>query len=51
MPPFHSTTVLAVRRGERAVLAGDGQVTLGDTVVKALLELFPAEITDVEKIR
>ena len=31
---FHSTTVLAVRRGERAVLAGDGQVTLGDTVVK-----------------
>ena len=34
MPPFHSTTVLAVRRGERAVLAGDGQVTLGDTVVK-----------------
>ena len=34
MHPFHSTTVLAVRRGERAVLAGDGQVTLGDTVVK-----------------
>lgn len=34
MTPFHSTTVLAVRRGERAVLAGDGQVTLGDTVVK-----------------
>ena len=31
---FHSTTVLAVRRGERAVLAGDGQVTLGNTVVK-----------------
>ena len=34
MTSFHSTTVLAVRRGERAVLAGDGQVTLGDTVVK-----------------
>ena len=34
MADFHSTTVLAVRRGERAVLAGDGQVTLGNTVVK-----------------
>ena len=34
MSDFHSTTVLAVRRGERAVLAGDGQVTLGNTVVK-----------------
>ena len=31
---FHSTTVLAVRHGNRGVLAGDGQVTLGDTVVK-----------------
>ena len=31
---FHSTTVLAVRHQGRAVMAGDGQVTLGDTVVK-----------------
>jgi ATP-dependent HslUV protease subunit HslV len=31
---FHATTILAVRRDERAVLAGDGQVTLGATVVK-----------------
>jgi ATP-dependent HslUV protease, peptidase subunit HslV len=31
---FHSTTILAVRHNDRAVLAGDGQVTLGDTVVK-----------------
>ena len=31
---FHSTTVLAVRHGNRIVLAGDGQVTLGNTVVK-----------------
>jgi ATP-dependent HslUV protease subunit HslV len=31
---FHSTTILAVRHHDRAVLAGDGQVTLGDTVVK-----------------
>jgi ATP-dependent HslUV protease subunit HslV len=31
---FHSTTILAVRHDGRAVLAGDGQVTLGDTIVK-----------------
>jgi len=31
---FHSTTILAVRHRERAVLAGDGQVTFGPTVVK-----------------
>ena len=31
---FHATTILAVRREEHAVLAGDGQVTLGNTVVK-----------------
>jgi ATP-dependent HslUV protease subunit HslV len=31
---FHSTTILAVRHQDHAVLAGDGQVTLGDTVVK-----------------
>jgi ATP-dependent HslUV protease subunit HslV len=31
---MHSTTILAVRHQDHAVLAGDGQVTLGDTVVK-----------------
>jgi len=31
---FHSTTILAVRHREKAVLAGDGQVTFGQTVVK-----------------
>jgi len=31
---FHSTTILAVRHGGHAVLAGDGQVTFGQTVVK-----------------
>ena len=29
------TTILSVRKGGRAVVAGDGQVTLGDTVFKA----------------
>ena len=31
---FHSTTILAVRHADRAVMAGDGQVTFGQTVVK-----------------
>jgi len=31
---FHSTTILAVRHRGRTVLAGDGQVTFGHTVVK-----------------
>ncbi len=31
---IRSTTVLCVRRGNNVVIAGDGQVSLGDTVVK-----------------
>lgn len=31
---IHATTILAVRQRDKAVLAGDGQVTLGATVVK-----------------
>jgi ATP-dependent HslUV protease subunit HslV len=31
---FHATTVLAVRHHGQAVMAGDGQVTFGQTVVK-----------------
>ena len=31
---IRSTTVLSVRRGGKVVLAGDGQVTLGDHVIK-----------------
>ncbi|OFW15494.1 MAG: HslU--HslV peptidase proteolytic subunit [Acidobacteria bacterium RIFCSPLOWO2_12_FULL_67_14] len=30
----HATTILGVRHGDRTCLAGDGQVTLGSTVVK-----------------
>ncbi|MGC9327109.1 MAG: ATP-dependent protease subunit HslV [Candidatus Hinthialibacter sp.] len=29
-----ATTILAVRRGNETVMAGDGQVTLGDTIMK-----------------
>jgi len=28
------TTVIVVRKGEQVVMAGDGQVTMGDTIVK-----------------
>jgi ATP-dependent HslUV protease ATP-binding subunit HslU len=34
MQQFSGTTILAVRRGAGVVMAGDGQVSLGDTVVK-----------------
>jgi ATP-dependent HslUV protease subunit HslV len=34
MESLHGTTVLAVRRAGRVVIGGDGQVTLGHTVMK-----------------
>src|SRR5262245_23193269 len=33
--PVRSTTVLCVRRDDKVVVGGDGQVTLGQTVMKA----------------
>ena len=32
---MHATTILSVRKGQNVVIAGDGQVSLGDTVMKA----------------
>ena len=32
---FHATTICSVRRNGRVVIAGDGQVTLGNTVMKS----------------
>ena len=34
MEAFHGTTILSVRRNGRVVLGGDGQVTLGNMVMK-----------------
>ena len=31
---WHGTTILSVRKGDRVVIAGDGQVSLGQTVIK-----------------
>ncbi len=34
-PILHGTTILCVRKGGRVVIAGDGQVSLGQTVLKS----------------
>jgi ATP-dependent HslUV protease subunit HslV len=34
LPSWHGTTILCVRKGGKVVMAGDGQVSLGSTVVK-----------------
>lgn len=34
-PSWHGTTILCVRKAGRVVIAGDGQVSLGATVIKA----------------
>ena len=34
-PSWHGTTILSVRKDGHVVIAGDGQVTLGQTVIKA----------------
>ena len=33
-PDWHGTTILAVRKNGRTVIAGDGQVSMGPTIVK-----------------
>ena len=35
MQQFDGTTIISVRRGERVALGGDGQVTLGNIVIKS----------------
>lgn len=34
MDQFRGTTILSVRRGKQVVLGGDGQVSVGDTIMK-----------------
>ena len=33
-PGWHGTTIIGVRKGGKVVIAGDGQVSLGNTVIK-----------------
>jgi len=35
LPTIRATTILALRRGNKVALGGDGQVTVGETVMKA----------------
>src|SRR5574343_324050 len=35
MEQYHGTTILSVRRGNVVAMGGDGQVTLGNVVIKA----------------
>lgn len=34
IPRWHGTTIVAVKRGDQVAVAGDGQVSLGNTVIK-----------------
>ena len=34
MESWHGTTILGVKKGDRTVIAGDGQVSIGNTVIK-----------------
>lgn len=33
-PDWHGTTIVAVRKGDKVVLAGDGQVSMGQIIIK-----------------
>ncbi len=35
IPSWHATTIVTVRKGGQVVIAGDGQVSLGQTIIKA----------------
>nr|HEV8010349.1 HslU--HslV peptidase proteolytic subunit [Bradyrhizobium sp.] len=34
-PAWHGTTILTVRKGGKVVIGGDGQVSIGQTVIKS----------------
>src|SRR6266436_2260803 len=34
-PPWHGTTIICLRKGGQVVIAGDGQVSMGQTIVKS----------------
>ena len=38
MEQYHGTTILSVRRGNSVAMGGDGQVTLGNVVIKSWQE-------------
>src|SRR6266566_1833263 len=50
-PVWHGTTILTVRKGGKVVIGGDGQVSVGQTVIKSnakkvrKLEQYPGQLT------
>ena len=42
---WHGTTILSVRKNGEVVVAGDGQVTFGNTVIKGLSLIHISEPT------
>ena len=38
-PSWHGTTIISVRKGNQVVVAGDGQVSLGYTVIKGAAQM------------
>lgn len=35
LPPIHATTIIMVRKGGKVVIAGDGQASMGQTIMKS----------------
>lgn len=35
LPSMHATTIVTIRKGNKVVIAGDGQVSLGQTIIKS----------------
>ncbi|MDP3641295.1 MAG: HslU--HslV peptidase proteolytic subunit, partial [Alphaproteobacteria bacterium] len=33
LSPWHGTTILSIRRGNEVIVAGDGQVTMGQSII------------------
>ena len=50
-PGWHGTTIVSVRKGNKVVVAGDGQVSMGQTVMKhTAKKLHQATELDAEDI-
>ena len=49
-PGWHGTTILAVRRGGKVVVAGDGQVSVGPTVMKGFAGSTADAFTLLERL-
>jgi len=44
-PGWHGTTIIGVKKGDDVVIAGDGQVSLGNTVIKGSAKKSAPDLT------